>query len=216
MIKIAPSILSADFSNLENEIEKICKSSADYIHIDVMDGHFVPNLTIGPMIIKSIKKHSSTPFDVHLMIDRPEDSYMDYINAGADILTFHLEATNDPLALMNHIKKTGCKLGISLMPASNIEAIFPYLHLLDLVLIMTVQPGFGGQEYMMEGTEKITEVKKRISEVNKDAIISVDGGINAKTALIAAKAGANMLVSGSYLFSQKNFAQAVLDLKTII
>lgn len=214
-MKVAPSILSADFANLQKEMERISKSEADYIHIDVMDGNFVPNLTIGPLVIKSLKKHSEIKFDVHLMIENPEKSYKDYINAGADILTFHIESCSDPLDLIKKIKSENCKVGISLKPTTSEETIFPYLSHIDLVLVMTVNPGFGGQEFIASVVPKISRIVSKIKSINKDIIISVDGGINLETAIIAAKNGATMLVSGSYLFQKKDFTKAVLDLKLI-
>jgi ribulose-phosphate 3-epimerase len=213
MIKIAPSILSGDFSNLEKEIKKISNSNSDFVHIDVMDGNFVPNLTIGPSVIAAIKKHSSVPFDVHLMINEPEKSYLDYIKAGADILTFHLEACKNPLDLIRKIKLGGCKAGLSLMPSTDIDVILDYLDYIDLILIMTVQPGFGGQKFMDSQIDKIKIASSKVRDENKDIIISIDGGINNETAKIAISAGATMLVSGSYLFNQSDFSKAVLDLK---
>ena len=180
-----------------------------------MDGNFVPNLTIGPLVIKSLKKHSEIKFDVHLMIENPEKSYKDYINAGADILTFHIESCSDPLDLINKIKSENCKAGISLKPTTSEETIFPYLSHIDLVLVMTVNPGFGGQEFIASVAPKISRIASKIKSINKDIIISVDGGINMETATISAKSGATMLVSGSYLFQKKDFTKAVLDLKLI-
>lgn len=214
-MKVAPSILSADFANLQKEMERISESEADYIHIDVMDGNFVPNLTIGPLVVQSLKKHSKTKFDVHLMIANPEKSYIDYINAGADILTFHIESCSDPLDLIKKIKSENCKVGISLKPDTSEETIFPYLNHIDLVLVMTVNPGFGGQEFIASVVPKISRIASKIKSINKDIIISVDGGINMETATISAKSGATMLVSGSYLFQKRDFTKAVLDLKLI-
>lgn len=215
-MKVAPSILSANFANLESEIKKINNSAADYIHIDVMDGHFVPNITIGPAVIKSIKQYSNIPFDVHLMIENPEAFYASYIDAGADILTFHIESTSHPYELIKRIKDKNCMVGLSLKPASDWEMVLPFINDIDLILIMTVEPGFGGQDFMMNQVEKIASLAGIIKEQALDILLSVDGGINAETASISKDAGASMLVSGSFLFKQKDFSAAVMDMKNII
>jgi len=215
-IKISPSILAGDFANLGRDTKRISESGADFVHIDVMDGNFVPNLTIGPEVIKAIKPYSSIPFDVHLMIESPEIFVDDYINAGADIITFHLEASKDPHATISLIKSKGIKAGISLMPKTEAEDIFEFLESIDLVLIMTVEPGFGGQRFMENQLKKISKISKKAARLKKDIIISVDGGINDATARLAIENGANMLVSGSWLFKQPSIEKAVLDLKKII
>ncbi|MDX1924000.1 MAG: ribulose-phosphate 3-epimerase [Rickettsiaceae bacterium] len=212
-IKISPSILSADFGNLESEIKKICSSQSDFIHIDVMDGNFVPNLTIGPDVIKQIRKHSELKFDVHLMIQNPDLYYLDYIESGADILTFHVEASKDPAGLIDKIHQKGSLAGISIKPNTEIGEILPYLEKLDLILIMSVEPGFGGQKFLDSILEKVSEISKLVANLPRKPIISVDGGINKETGAKAIKAGANMLVSGTYLFNSDNFSKAVLDLK---
>ena len=197
MVKISPSILSSDFSRLGEEIKAITKAGADYIHIDVMDGNFVPNLTFGPPIIKAIRKYTDLPFDVHLMIDSPERYIKDYYNAGADIITVHAEASTHLHRTIQEIKALGVKAGVSINPATSVEAIKYVLNNVDLVLIMTVNPGFGGQSFIDSCVPKIKQVK----ELNPNILIEIDGGINSETAKICVDNGANMLVAGSYIFS---------------
>ncbi len=212
-IKIAPSILSSNFAELGKEVKLISVSGADYIHIDVMDGNFVPNITIGPSVIKAIKPYSTIPFDVHLMINEPEKFVDDFIEAGSDIITFHLEATKNAINLIEYIKKRGIKVGVSLMPQTSEEEILPFLQYVDLVLVMTVQPGFGGQEFMASELDKISKIRKAIEALPGNIILSADGGINLSTSKLAIEAGADMLVSGSYFFKQKDFKKAIMDLK---
>ena len=203
-IKISPSILSADFGQLAKEIKKLEEGGADLIHIDVMDGHFVPNLTIGPPVIKDLKKHCSIKFDVHLMIS-PVHKYIDaYSDAGADIITIHPEATEDLSASISKIKELKKKVGVSLNPKTKIEVIKDYLKQIDLVLIMSVNPGFGGQKFMPEVLEKIKELKKIQKDQNIDFDIEIDGGINFENSKIAIAAGANILVSGTTIFKSNN------------
>ena len=203
-IQISPSILSADFSQLGNEIKRLEEAGADLIHVDVMDGHFVPNLTIGPPVIKALKKNCSIKFDVHLMIS-PVHKYIDaYSNAGADIITIHPEATNDLSASIKKIKDLGKKVGVSLNPETKVNVIKNYLHEIDLVLIMSVNPGFGGQKFMPEVLSKIVELKNIQNEKNIDFDIEIDGGINFENSKIAIKAGANILVSGTTIFKSNN------------
>ena len=203
-IKISPSILSADFSQLGNEIKKLEKGGADMIHVDVMDGHFVPNLTIGPPVIKSLKKNCSLKFDVHLMIS-PVHDYIDaYADAGADIITIHPEATNNLRASILKIKKLNKKVGVSLNPKTKIDLIINLLDKIDLVLIMSVNPGFGGQKFMPEVLKKIIKLKKIQTEKNLDFDIEIDGGINFENYKLAIKAGANILVSGTTIFKSNN------------
>ena len=203
-IQISPSILSADFSQLGNEIKKLEDAGADLIHVDVMDGHFVPNLTIGPPVIKALKKNCSIKFDVHLMIS-PVHKYIDtYANAGADIITIHPEATENLSASIKKIKELGKKAGVSLNPETKVSAIIDNLDKIDLVLIMSVNPGFGGQKFMPEVLEKIKELKLIQKEKNINFDIEIDGGINFENSKIAIEAGANILVSGTTIFKSNN------------
>ena len=203
-IQISPSILSADFSQLGNEIKRLEEGGADLIHVDVMDGHFVPNLTIGPPVIKALKKNCSLKFDVHLMIS-PVHKYIEaYSDAGADIITIHPEATNDLSASIQKIKDLGKKVGVSLNPETKISVINNYLNKIDLVLIMSVNPGFGGQKFMPEVLEKIKELKSIQKKQNIDFDIEIDGGINFENSKIVIEAGANILVSGTTIFKSNN------------
>ena len=203
-IQISPSILSADFSQLGNEIKRLEEGGADMIHVDVMDGHFVPNLTIGPPVIEALKKHSSMIFDVHLMIS-PVHKYIEaYSNAGADIITIHPEATENLKTSISKIKELKKKVGVSLNPKTKIDTILNVLDEIDLVLIMSVNPGFGGQKFMPEVLTKIKELKKIQIERNLDFDIEIDGGINFDNSKIAVDAGANILVSGTTIFKSNN------------
>ena len=203
-IQISPSILSADFSQLGNEIKRLEEGGADLIHVDVMDGHFVPNLTIGPPVIKALKKNCSIKFDVHLMIS-PVHKYIDaYADAGADIITFHPEATDDLSASIKKIKDFSKKVGVSLNPETSVSVIRDYLDQIDLVLIMSVNPGFGGQKFMPEVLDKIKELKNIQNEKNTDFDIEIDGGINFENSKMAIEAGANILVSGTTIFKSNN------------
>ena len=203
-IKISPSILSCDFSEIGSEIKKLNNSGADLIHIDVMDGHFVPNLTFGPPVISKIRKCSKLPFDVHLMISPVEKYIQDYADAGADIITFHPEATDNIQRTIDVIKSCGKKVGISLNPETPSTVIENYLKEIDLILIMSVNPGFAGQKFMPEVLEKVKFFRSKIKKENLNIDIEIDGGIDFETAPLAIKAGANILVSGTTIFKGEN------------
>lgn len=211
-IIVSPSILSADFANLERDIKKVENAGADWIHVDVMDGHFVPNITIGAPVVKSLRPVTDLPLDVHLMIENPEKYIDDFIKAGADIITFHYEAvTPDNISnLINKIKEKGIKAGLSIKPKTSPEDILKYLPELDMLLVMTVEPGFGGQKFMQDCAEKIKIIK---NHAPKDLIIQVDGGINNETAKICTQFGATSLVAGNYIYKSDDIKQAITSLK---
>ena len=214
-IKIAPSILAADFSKLGEEISAITEAGADYVHVDVMDGHYVPNLTIGPEVIKDIRKCTKIPFDVHLMITPVNPLLEEFIESGSDIVTFHPEAENDPLATVKIIKSLGCKVGISLNPSTKINVLNKLIEEIDLILVMTVVPGFGGQSFMHDQLKKIQNIRTLIDISGKDIELEVDGGINFETSRLAINAGANVLVAGTSTFKggQNNYADNISKLR---
>ena len=201
-IKISPSILSADFSKLGSEIKDLEKAKADLIHIDVMDGHFVPNITIGPEVIKKLRKYTSLPFDVHLMISPVDNFIKNFADVGADIITIHPEATNDLVNSIKKIKSYNKKAGVSLNPETSIDKVLPILHLIDLVLIMSVNPGFGGQKFIKETLTKVKMLRKEIDLKKLNVEIEIDGGINFETSKMAKEAGVNILVSGTTIFKE--------------
>ena len=203
-IQISPSILSADFSQLGHEIKRLEEGGADMIHVDVMDGHFVPNLTIGPPVIKALREYTKLPFDVHLMISPVHKYIQDYADAGADIITIHPEATDNLKESINHIKKFGKKIGVSLNPETKINLITDMLSEIDLVLIMSVNPGFGGQKFMPQVLDKIKDLKKIRDQRNLIFDIEIDGGINFDNNKLVIEAGANILVSGTTVFKDNN------------
>lgn len=209
MIKISPSILSADFVNLERDVKAVAEAGADLVHVDVMDGHFVPNITIGVPVVKSLKKISPIPLDVHLMIEDPLYYAKAFVDAGADILTFHLESESNTLATILMIKDLGCKVGLSIKPKTKAEDIFPYLKDIDMVLVMTVEPGFGGQSFMAEMCPKIKAIKDEIDRQHLNVDIEVDGGINPETAKLVKEAGANILVAGSAIYGKPDYKEQI-------
>ena len=212
-IKISPSILSADFSILGEEIKSLEKAGADLIHVDVMDGHFVPNITMGPPIIKMIRKCTKLPFDVHLMISPVEKYIKDFANAGSDIITIHPEATDNLKRAIKTIKSLGKKAGVSLNPKTPISALMDVINEIDLILIMSVNPGFAGQSFMNEVLPKVKELRQLINEKKLEIDIEIDGGINFETAALAVKAGANILVSGTTIFAGGSLKENILKLR---
>lgn len=213
MIKISPSVLAADLSNLAAEISEIERAGADMVHLDVMDGKFVTNISFGLPVIQCARKKSNMIFDVHLMIDSPEDYAMRFIDAGADILTFHLEATKDAAALLDEIRMQGVMAGISVKPKTPIEDVYPYLDNCDMVLVMTVEPGYGGQALIPETLEKVRKLKAELENRNLSVEIQVDGGINNDTAPAAISAGASILVAGSSVFNASDRKAAIDSLR---
>lgn len=207
-VLIAPSILSADFARLGDEIKAVEKAGADWIHIDVMDGHFVPNITIGPVVVKSARPATKLPFDVHLMIRNPERYIESFAKAGSDIITFHIEVEEDPKEIIRLIRYYKRKVGVSIRPKTELSAIAPLLPMVDMVLVMTVEPGFAGQEFIFDCLPKIEELRKIF---RKD--IEVDGGLNESTSQEVRKAGANVIVAGSSVFGTKDYAAAIRKLR---
>lgn len=215
-IIVSPSILSSDFANLQSTIELLNKSNANMVHIDVMDGVFVPNITIGACVIKNIKKHSKLPFDVHLMIENPSKHVESFVKAGADILTVHFESETHIDSLVKYIKSFGVKVGIALNPATSEENLRYLLDDIDLVLVMTVNPGFGGQKFIHSQLKKIENIRKMIDESGRDITLEIDGGIDENTAKLTIKSGANALVAGNYIFqdtTESDILKKIYNLK---
>ncbi|GIN61485.1 ribulose-phosphate 3-epimerase [Robertmurraya siralis] len=213
MVKIAPSILSADFSKLGEEIKDVENGGADYIHVDVMDGHFVPNITIGPLIVEAIRPVTSLPLDVHLMIENPDQYVEAFARAGADFLTVHVEASRHLHRTIQNIKSCGVKAGVVLNPATSIETIKPIIDDVDIVLLMTVNPGFGGQKFIHSVLPKIKEVRDLVRARGLETEIEVDGGVNEETAKLCIDAGANVLVAGSAIYNKSDRKQAIEGLR---
>ena len=213
MTVIAPSILSADFSHLADEVKKVADAGAEYIHIDVMDGNFVPNITIGAPVVKSLRKVSDIVFDVHLMVEHPENHIKNFADAGADIITFHAEATNHAHRLIQQIHELGLKAGVAINPGTSLSMIEELVEDAEMILIMTVNPGWGGQKFIESMLGKIHMLYHMIQEMETDCDIEVDGGINAETSVDVREAGANILVAGSAVFGAADMAQAIKDIR---
>ncbi|MBE6903658.1 MAG: ribulose-phosphate 3-epimerase [Ruminococcaceae bacterium] len=206
---LAPSILSADFANLQKDVQAVENAGCEYLHIDIMDGHFVPNISFGAPIVKAIRKHSKAVFDVHLMISDPNKYLDDFVKAGADIITFHLEAVEDAEALIKRIKEKGIKACVSVKPGTPIEEVYPYLDMLDMVLIMTVEPGFGGQKFITEMFDKMYKLKAEIDRRGLKVDIEADGGIGADNVASVVEAGVNIIVAGSAIFNTPDISETV-------
>ncbi len=213
MIKIAASILNADFGNLDHEIKRAEEAGAQLLHLDIMDGHFVPNLTLGPQVVKSLRPHTRLPFETHLMVTNPEKFSTPFINAGSNLILFHIETVPRPKKLLKEIKTSGVKAGLVVNPPTPVETLLPYLDSIDQVLVMSVNPGFGGQEFIPGALDKIATLDAERRKRGLRFEIEVDGGINLKTGALCRKAGVDILVVGTYLFQAKNIREVVKSLK---
>ena len=214
-VKVSPSILASNFSSLGEEVQSITKAGADYIHVDVMDGHFVPNLTIGPDVVKSIRDKSDIPFDVHLMIDPVQPYIEGFVNAGADIISIHPEANDDTDACLKKIKSHNVKAGLAINPDTNWEVVKPYMEVLDLILVMSVHPGFGGQKFISSALDKLEIIRKEIDQSGRDIELEIDGGINFENIQSVIDAGANVIVAGTTTFKggQSEYANNIKKLR---
>lgn len=213
MIQVAPSILSADFAHLGKAVADVCAAGADLIHVDVMDGHFVPNITFGPMVVKAIKPYATVPLDVHLMMTNPQDFLCDFVDAGANQITLHAEVEQDLVPMLQYLRSRGVKTGLSLRPRTPASILENYLPYLDLVLVMTVEPGFGGQEFLITQLPKIALIRGMIDP--SKTLIQVDGGINDKSAPLCIENGASTLIAGSYIFGAPDWAKAIETLRRV-